>query len=103
MWLVRKNHQARGAAIAANCFEELDRLQWRSARIRIFSAVHNQKRCLQLVCGEKRRDLLIHIRRLPYRARLILETERRERLVIRAAGGRSGPEQVGMRHQIYGH
>ena len=101
--LVREQHQASRTAVASNCLIEFARLYWRGTGIRVFRAVHDQKRCLQFVGKEKRGDFLIDIRCFPNRSPLVLETERRERLVIGAAGSDTGPEQVGVGRQICGH
>ena len=47
--------------------------------------------------------LQVDVRRLPHRAALVLEAERRERLVVRAARRDAGAEQVGVRDQVRGH
>jgi len=57
----------------------------------------------QFVGEEKWGDFQIDIRRLPNRSSLVLETERRERLVIGAAGRDTGAEQVRVGDEICGH
>src|ERR1700722_2187243 len=100
---VRQQHQPSGAAVASNGFVEFARLQRRSARIRIFRAVHDEQRYLDFVGVEKRGNFQIDIRRLPHRSPFALETERRKRLVIGAAGRHTRPKQIGMSDQIRGH
>jgi hypothetical protein len=82
--LVREQHQASGTAIASNGLIELAGLYRRRAGIRVFRAVHDQKGRLQSVGKEKWGDFQIDIRCLPNRSPLVLETEGRERFVIRS-------------------
>ena len=45
----------------------------------------------------------VDVRCFPYRSPLVLETERSKRLIVGAAGGHTGAEQIRMCHQIRGH
>src|ERR1700722_12478257 len=65
VWLVRQHHQPSGAAVASNGFEELARLQERSARLHVFRPMQDEERYLDFVGVEKRGNFQVDIGCLP--------------------------------------
>ena len=91
--LERQLHVPDVAAVALERREHPLRLDRERARIVVGVAVDQQDRLVDLV-GEMNGDIGVDVRRLPERALLRLESERRERAVVRAAARDAGAEQI---------
>src|SRR5215470_16288903 len=88
----RQRHVADIAAVALDRLIHPVALNRVRAGVVVGLAVDEQDRRLELVRIHERRDFEIHLWRFPESAALALESERRERAVVRAAAGDAGLE-----------
>src|SRR5689334_2859280 len=94
MSFVRQSHVADGCAVAFQRLIHALALNWECAGVVVGLAMDQQDRILDLVGEGERRDLHVHLRRLPESAALTLEAEGRERAVVSATAGNAGAEQI---------
>src|SRR5437773_2102309 len=94
---VGQHHQTRRAAQPLDSRKEAFRVDREGARVVVGLAVRHQDRFVDRVGVHEGRHPQVHRARLPERAVLVLEAERRERPVVGARARDAGPEQVRVR------